>query len=201
MTEILKRLVGIFLAKPKAEVGAGQVEEGQTSIQHAKTTDTDAMPSENLEPKCRVCGSTNLRPDHGGNYCDAVDANGLPLLCVGHGELMREQIEPGEGYRLINKQKDTPMEGDEHYDFDGWRKRSYPSHPFVNTDTYRRRIPAKPEAMEIDGHTISFDSRTVRIGCLLSPFFCSRTKAIRQLGEWLISVADWREAQAEPNHK
>jgi hypothetical protein len=85
MAEVLKRLAGIFLAKPEAAVGAGPAEEGQTSIQYAKNTDTAAVLGENLQLKCRVCGSTNLRPDHGDYYRDAVDVNGLPLLCVDHG--------------------------------------------------------------------------------------------------------------------
>jgi hypothetical protein len=106
------------------------------------------------------------------------------------------EIEAGDGYRLINNQKDTPMEGDEHYDFDGWRKRSYPSHPFTNTDTYRRRMPAKPEPIWIDGHRLSLNEGSVQIGNKAYDYCLpSHTEDIRKLGEWCISVADWREAQ------
>jgi hypothetical protein len=59
-------------------------------------------------------------------------------------------------------------------------------------------IPAKPEAMEIDGHRVSLDNGFMRIGSLFSHYyFSSRTEAIRKLGEWCIAVADWREAQGD----
>jgi hypothetical protein len=109
---------------------------------------------------------------------------------------MSEQIEPGDGWRLLGPDE-VIRKGDEVYTGSGW---------FVTVEMglvvanyiYRRRIPAKPEAMEIDGHTVSLNNGSVRIGGLFSHYFFSgRTKAIRQLGEWLISVADWREAQGE----
>jgi hypothetical protein len=115
---------------------------------------------------------------------------------------MRE-IQAGEGYRLIDNQKDRPMEGDEHYHLDGWRKRSYPSHPFTNTDTYRRRIPAKPEALDI------WNAFEVGVGSGVAADFVIRQMALldewdvvignaaeaRQLADWLMRFADWREAQ------
>jgi hypothetical protein len=58
------------------------------------------------------------------------------------------------------------------------------------------KIPAKPEAMEIDGHRVGLDNGFPRFRSLFSHYyFSSRTEAIRKLGEWLISVAEWREAQ------
>jgi hypothetical protein len=60
----------------------------------------------------------------------------------------------------------------------------------------RRRIPAKPEAMEIDGYRASLDNGFMKIESSFNRYyFSSRTEAIRKLGEWCISVAEWREAQ------
>jgi len=106
------------------------------------------------------------------------------------------EIQAGEGYRLIDKHTDKPREGDQYLYWNKWRDRPKPLDPWDFTHTYRRRIPAKPEAMEIDGHVVSFDNGSLRIESLFSSnFFWGRTQAIRQFGEWLISVADWREAQ------
>jgi len=107
------------------------------------------------------------------------------------------EIEPGEGYRLLDKKKDTPKEGDEFYYCDSWRKRPYPLHPFSSTETYRRRIPAKPEAIWIDGHLLSLYEGSVLIGCKAAYEYCfpSSTEDIRQLADWLTRYADWREAQ------
>ena len=109
---------------------------------------------------------------------------------------MSEQIEPGDGWRLIDKQKDTKRPGDEYWScLDEWVTSSNDG-IFYSEHVYRRRIPAKPEAMEIDGHRVSLDNGFVRIGSLFSHYyFSSRTEAIRKLGEWCISVAEWREAQ------
>lgn len=106
------------------------------------------------------------------------------------------EIQAGDGWRLIDKHTDKPREGDQYLYWNKWRYRPNPLAPWDFTHTYRRRIPAKPEAMEIDGHLVSLEWGFVRIGSLFSHYyFSSRTEAIRKLGEWLISVADWREAQ------
>ena len=112
---------------------------------------------------------------------------------------MSEQIEPGEGWRLLGQDELVSGLGDEYKRADNtWIK--VPSYPNGEKASQfiavRRRIPAKPEAMEIHGHTVSLDNNSVRIESLFSHYFFSgRTQAIRQLGEWLISVADWQEAQ------
>jgi hypothetical protein len=61
----------------------------------------------------------------------------------------------------------------------------------------RRRIPDKPEAMEIDGHAISLDNGFPRFSNAgnFAYYFSSRTEAIRQLADWLTRYADWREAR------
>ena len=108
---------------------------------------------------------------------------------------MSEQINPGDGWRLLGPDE-TVRDGDEVlFPFTGWgQARDIGNH--AGRFTYRRRIPAKPEAMEIDGHLVSLEWGFVRIGSLFSHYyFSSRTEAIRKLGQWCIAVADWREAQ------
>jgi len=53
---------------------------------------------------------------------------------------------PGAGYRLIDKNVDTPKDGDEFLTHDGgWEPRPNMVRPFVKTDTYRRKIePTEP---------------------------------------------------------
>jgi hypothetical protein len=112
------------------------------------------------------------------------------------------EIQAGEGYRLIDKAKDKKKPGDEYLSRSKEWFRASNNGKFLTNLFYRRRIPAKPEAMEIDGHAVSLDNGSVRIeGLFLRKiyFFSGRTKAIRQFGEWLISVADWREAQEGEN--
>jgi hypothetical protein len=110
---------------------------------------------------------------------------------------MSEQIEPGEGWRLIDKEKDTPMKGDQVCCGPGrWRDWQTWFKPFNKSVVYRRRIPAKPKAIWIDGHRVSFTEGSVHIGNKAYDYcFSSHTEDIRKLGEWCISVADWREAQ------
>jgi hypothetical protein len=104
------------------------------------------------------------------------------------------EIEPGEGWRLLGPDE-VIRKGDEVYTGSGW---------FVTVDmglvvaeyTYRRRIPAKPKAIWIDGHRVSFTEGSVHIGNKAYDYcFSSHTEDIRKLGEWCISMADWREAQ------
>jgi hypothetical protein len=111
---------------------------------------------------------------------------------------MSEQIEPGEGWRLLGPDE-VIKKGDEVCPLFSFVWSEVPEQ-FIGKENQgsqiRRRIPAKPEAMEIDGHRVSLDNGFMRIGSLFSHYyFSSRTEAIRKLGEWLISVADWREAQ------
>jgi hypothetical protein len=111
------------------------------------------------------------------------------------------EIEPGDGWRLIDKHTDKPREGDQYLYWNKWRDRPKPLDPWDFTHTYRRRIPAKPEAMEID------DELTIKTGditnqpCLLhreedKPYWiCFDPHECRKLADWLARYADWREAQ------
>ena len=115
---------------------------------------------------------------------------------------MSEQIEAGEGWRLLGPDE-VIRKGDEVYTGSGW---------FVTLDaglvvaeyTYRRRIPAKPEAMDIwNAFEVS-----VRLG-IAENFVIRQMGAsqdewdvvigdaveARQLADWLTRYADWREAQ------
>jgi hypothetical protein len=86
MVGVLKRLAGIFLGNQAADRGAVAIDKGQTSIPWEESTATVVDHGENWQPKCRVCGSMNLRPDPGGYYYDAESRFGLPLCCVDHGQ-------------------------------------------------------------------------------------------------------------------
>lgn len=54
--------------------------------------------------------------------------------------------DPGEGYRLIDKTKDTPEPGDEYWTRGGgWIPRADPEDPFTSMDVYRRKVkPVSP---------------------------------------------------------
>jgi hypothetical protein len=122
------------------------------------------------------------------------------------GPLMSEQIEPGDGWRLIDTTKEEKRDGDEFWSFayKKWVAVSW-DEGFCSGYTYRRRIPAKPEAMEID------DGFRVELGNNLDHFAILQAgppdssgdvvigNAIeaRQLADWLIRYANWREAQGE----
>ena len=114
---------------------------------------------------------------------------------------MSEQINPGDGYRLIDKEKDTPKEGDQAYQLldECWKDRDDWRLPFNSAVTYRRRISTKPEAVCIDGHTIELIDGFPRLSNISRRqyLFSSRVAAIRQLSQWLAQVADWREAQSQ----
>jgi hypothetical protein len=107
---------------------------------------------------------------------------------------MSEQIEAGDGWRLIDKEKDTKKPGDEYWSFFGqWIKASndgmyHPEH------VYRRRIPAKPEWFS--GKSIStyengplWLMETGEEKTLLDP------NEAREFAAWLARYAEWREAQ------
>jgi hypothetical protein len=107
---------------------------------------------------------------------------------------MSEQIEPGEGWRIVDKQKDTKRPGDEYWAcFGVWAPASndgilHPEH------VYRRRIPAKPEWFA--GPNIStYESgplwlmETGEEKTLIDP------NEAREFAAWLNRYADWREAQ------
>ena len=124
---------------------------------------------------------------------------------------MSEQIEPGEGWRLLGPDEVVNGLVDEHQSLKGeWVK--FTSWPKLRVGekasqyiAVRRRIPAKPEALEIktERGLVTLQVYEPPVFVLISQMLgqypedvrLDTTEQIRQLGEWLISVADWREAQ------
>lgn len=54
--------------------------------------------------------------------------------------------DPGEGWRLIDPEKESPEEGDEFFEHGYWKTRRAKTDPFAKTFYYRRRIePPNPE--------------------------------------------------------
>jgi hypothetical protein len=127
------------------------------------------------------------------------DVTDLPGLWSDDDKRMSEQIEPGDGWRLIDKEKDTPWEGDQCFIKAGeWADRVKWYAPFHPTLPYRRRMPDQPEAMEIDHQTItcnSFDEVMAKDDSGEVWRVVSNTEQARQLADWLNRYADWREAQ------
>jgi hypothetical protein len=105
------------------------------------------------------------------------------------------EIEAGEGYRLIDKHTDKPREGDQYLYWNKWRDRPKPLDPWDFTHTYRRRIPAKPEAMPSLVDSVK-RIRHFATGSCDMPLE-TRLKCIAKECEASLSkfVADWREAQ------
>jgi|688.fasta_scaffold02433_8 hypothetical protein len=117
---------------------------------------------------------------------------------------MMSEIQAGDGFRLIDNEKDTPKLGDQFHNGQAWFDRPSPLTPFSSFDTYRRRIPAKPEAMEIEtevglmrldadsfGHVFIGQRREY----LNQRIRLDKSEQIRQVIAWLQQVADWREEQ------
>ena len=115
------------------------------------------------------------------------------------------EIQAGEGWRLLGPDEVVKF-ADEYLskatgcwhpmtkDLYGWKANCFIA--------VRRRIPAKPEAMEIGGYRVSLENGYVRIVDEFSHYkFFGRPKSlcessqIRQLSQWLQQVAEWREAQ------
>jgi hypothetical protein len=114
------------------------------------------------------------------------------------------EIEPGDGWRLIDTKKDTPMKGDQACcDLGRWIDRNAWDRPFSKSIVYRRRIPAKPEAMEIEAKrgTLTFNFQFDAVWISQSRdgraegLRLDDSKQVRKVIAWLQQVADWREAQ------
>jgi hypothetical protein len=114
------------------------------------------------------------------------------------------EIQLGEGYRLIDKAKDTKRPGDEYWScFGDWALASndgmfHPEH------VYRRRIPAKPDALDIwnafgvsagSGFAANFVIRQMGASQDEWDVVIGNAVEARQLADWLTRYADWREAQ------
>ena len=116
---------------------------------------------------------------------------------------MSEQIEPGDGWRLLGPDE-VLRHGDEMLFYvDGkpyWLTAPDTcfNEPKAKHFPYRRRIPAKPEAMEIDHQTIkcnSFDEVMAKDDSGEVWRVVSNAEQARQLADWLARYANWREAQ------
>lgn len=108
---------------------------------------------------------------------------------------MSEQIEPGEGWRLLGLHE-VVKDGDEPWHRFEKRWMQVPMSVPYTAKAYpavRRRIPSKPEPITIDYATItcnSFNEVMADVSRLVE-----NTNQARQLADWLIRYADWREAQ------
>jgi hypothetical protein len=122
---------------------------------------------------------------------------------------MSEQIEPGDGWRLLGPDE-VVRDGDETWRRDEERWVKVPMQfPYTAKSCFavRRRIPAKPEAMEVDHQTIECNSFNEVMAeddsgdCRLSGpevwRVVSNAGQARQLADWLTRYAEWREAQDE----
>jgi hypothetical protein len=114
------------------------------------------------------------------------------------------EIDPGDGFRLIDKEKDTPKLGDQYHNGKAWFDRPSPLTPFSSFDTYRRKLPALPNVLDIQSEGGSISLETIPRGpvWLIQRWEDSRdevrldtTEQIRQVIAWLQQVADWREEQ------
>lgn len=114
---------------------------------------------------------------------------------------MSEQIEPGPEWRLLGPDE-VVSEGDEIAFIGGWAPAIAFGACVGRYGKYRRRIPSKPEKLDIN------NAFQVEIGDVPTLFVIIQPgrpfagdvvigNAIeaRQLADWLNRYADWREAQ------
>ena len=113
---------------------------------------------------------------------------------------MSEQIQAGDGWRLLGPDE-VVKDGDEPWHRFEKRWMQIPMDVPYTAKAYpavRRRIPAKPEPLEIDHQTItcnSFDEVMAKDDSGEVWRVVSNTEQARQLADWLTRYADWREAQ------
>ena len=113
---------------------------------------------------------------------------------------MSEQIEPGEGWRLLGLHE-TVKDGDEPWHRFDKRWMQVPMNVPYTAKAYpavRRRNPSKPEPMEIDHQNIRCNSFDEVMQCDDSGEvwrLVSNAEQARQLADWLNRYADWRESQ------
>ncbi len=110
------------------------------------------------------------------------------------------EIQAGDGWRLLGPDE-VVKDGDERWRRSEKRWVLIPMDVPYTAKAYpavRRRIPAKPEAMEIDGRTFkcnSFDEVITRDDIGDRRKLVSSPEQARQLADWLTRYAEWREAQ------
>ncbi len=117
---------------------------------------------------------------------------------------MMSEIQAGDGFRLIDNEKDTPKLGDQFHNGQAWFDRPSPLTPFSSFDTYRRRIPAKPAAIEIETESgpVTLEAIPPGTGWISQHWKhatedvrLDKPKQIRQVIEWLQQLAEWGEEQ------
>jgi hypothetical protein len=118
------------------------------------------------------------------------------------------EIEPGDGWRLLGPDERVRALADERYGLtDGeWHPVSPMHYLWKASDFHavRRRIPAKPEPLELKDSNGELDASAGPKDCSLMQdgrgelpevIVLSGTQEIRQLADWLTRYAEWREAQ------
>ena len=122
---------------------------------------------------------------------------------------MSEQINPGDGWRLLGPDEHVRAIADEYYGLtDGdWHPVSPMDHLRRASDFHavRRRIPAKPEAMEINNAFQVEVGSSGQLFQILQPgppddvgdVVIGNAIEARRLADWLTRYAEWREAQGD----
>lgn len=119
---------------------------------------------------------------------------------------MSEQINPGDGWRLLGPDE-VVKDGDEPWHRFEKRWMYGPMEVPYTAKAYpavRRRIPAKPEPLEINDSNGELSTSAGVSDCSLirdgrgkfpEVIVLSGIQEIRQLSDWLTRYAAWREAQ------
>jgi hypothetical protein len=115
---------------------------------------------------------------------------------------MMGEIQAGDGWRLLGPDE-VVREGDEFINFGEWQPVFKLMIGEETTGQVRRRIPAKPEAMEIETKTGLVTLQVWQPYACISQMLgkypedvrLDTTEQIRQVIAWLQQVAEWREAQ------
>jgi hypothetical protein len=121
---------------------------------------------------------------------------------------MMSEIQAGDGWRLLGPDE-VLRHGDEMLFYVDHKAYWMPApdacfnQPIAKHFTYRRRIPAKPEAMEIETKTGLVTLQVWQPYACISQMLgkypedvrLDTTEQIRQVIAWLQQVAEWREAQ------
>jgi len=116
---------------------------------------------------------------------------------------MMSDIQAGDGWRLLGPDE-VVREGDEFINFGEWQPVFKLMIGEETTGQVRRRIPAKPNVLDIQSEGGSISLETIPRGpvWLIQRWEDSRdevrldtTEQIRQVIAWLQQVAEWREAQ------
>ena len=113
------------------------------------------------------------------------------------------EIEPGDGWRLLGPDE-VIKDGDEVYIRGDWFG-TLDAGLVVAEYIYRRRIPAKPEAMDTNNAFRVEVGSSGQLFQILQPgppddvgdVVIGNAIEARQLADWLTRYADWREAQGE----